>query len=123
MAKMKAFASFEEYLGDQEPGNQAVIRGLRQFVSAAQPRLREDVKWGNGCWVAGNSPVAYVHAEDSYVQFGFFRGSELDDPGRLLDGKGKYVRHIKVADPKDIDEEAFGVLLAQACEQVAETRA
>jgi hypothetical protein len=32
----------------------------------------------------------------------------------LLEGKGRYVRHIKVHDPSDIDKQAFAALLKQA---------
>jgi hypothetical protein len=48
------------------------------------------------------------------VQFGFFDGSALKDPKALLEGKGQYVRHIKVHNPSDIDERAFASLLRQA---------
>jgi len=48
------------------------------------------------------------------VQFGFFNGSSLKDPEGLLEGKGRYVRHIKVRAPSDIDQPAFEALLRQA---------
>ena len=111
---MKAYASFDDYLADQSPGNQVIIRALRRFVERAQPALGEAVKWGNGCWIGGTGPVAYVYSDTGYVQFGFFRGSSLKDPGRLLEGAGRYVRHIKVRRPSDIDRPAFAALLRQA---------
>ena len=114
MPKMKAYATFDLYLADQSPKNRTVIRALRRFVSGVAPTLEESVKWGNGCWLRGKDPVAYVHSEPAYVQLGFFRGSSLKDPQGLLEGKGQYVRHIKVRAPKDIDEAAFGALLRQA---------
>ena len=112
--KMKAYASFEEYLAGQTPRNQDVIRALRTFVKRVAPQLQESVKWGNGCWVQGKAPVAYVYSAPDHVQFGFFGGSALKDPKRLLNGEGKFVRHIKVRKRSDIDERAFGALLRQA---------
>ena len=112
--KMKAYASFDAYQRDQTPRNQAVIRALRKFVERVAPELQEWVKWGNGCWVKGKSPVAYVFSAADYVQFGFFRGSALRDPKGLLHGEGEYVRHIKVFKRSEIDESAFGALLRQA---------
>jgi hypothetical protein len=87
---------------------------LRTFVKRVAPGLQEAVKWGNGCCVMGNVPVAYVYSASDYVQFGFFRGSGLKDPQRILEGKGRYVRHIKVRKGSDINEDAFRVLLRQA---------
>src|SRR5262245_60204361 len=112
--KMKAYGSFDDYLADQTPRNRLVIRALRTFVSRVAPRLQESVKWGNGCWILGKAPVAYVYSAPDHVQFGFFAGSSLNDPRRLLNGEGKFVRHIKVRTRSDIDERAFGALLRQA---------
>jgi hypothetical protein len=114
MPKMKAYATFDLYLADQSPKNRTIIRALRVFVKRAAPTLEEAVKWGNGCWVIGKQPVAYVYSDKGYVQFGFFGGSSLDDPKRLLNGNGQYVRHIKVRKTSDIDATTFGALLGQA---------
>ena len=114
MMKMKTYGSFDEYLRDQSPKNQAIIRGLRRLVKRVEPGLSEAVKWGNGCWVGSNGPVAYVYSAPEYVQFGFFRGSSLKDPRGLLEGKGRYVRHTKVHEPSGIDERSLAALLRQA---------
>jgi hypothetical protein len=114
MKRMKAYANFDDYLEDQSPKNRVIIRALRKFVKRVEPGLAETVKWGNGCWVGKNGPVAYVYSDTGYVQFGFFNGSTLKDRRRLLEGKGRYVRHIKVRDLSGIDERAFAALLRQA---------
>ena len=114
MPKMKAYASFDDYLEDQPTRNRAIIRGLRRFVKRAEPRLAEAVKWGNGCWVNASGPVAYVYSGADHVQLGFFRGASLKDPKGLLEGEGAYVRHTKLHATTDIDERAFAALLRQA---------
>lgn len=111
---MKSYATFDEYCKDQRPRNRAVIQALRKFVKRVAPQLQESVKWGNGCWLKGKAPVAYVYSAPDHVQFGFFAGSSLDDPGGLLIGEGKFVRHIKVRKRSDIDARAFGALLRLA---------
>jgi len=114
MPKMKAYETFDLYLADQPPKNKAIIKALRAFVKRTAPKLEETVKWGNGCWVNGKAPVAYVYSDKGYVQFGFFRGASLVDAKGLLEGKGQYVRHIKVRSAADIDRTAFAALLRQA---------
>ena len=114
MKPMKAYASFDEYLEAQAPKNRAIIRTLRGFVKRTEPKLAEAVKWGNGCWVGSKGPIAYVYSDAEYVQFGFFDGAALRDPKGLLEGKGQYVRHIKVRNRSAIDERAFAALLRQA---------
>jgi hypothetical protein len=112
--KMKRYASFDEYAADQAAKNRAIIGALRRFVKREAPRLEESVKWGNGCWLADGSPVAYVYSAPDHVQFGFFRGASLDDPKGLLRGKGAYVRHIRLARSADLEPKAFLALLRQA---------
>jgi len=112
--KMKAYATFDLYLADQPAANQKIIRALRKFVARTSPELEEFVKWGNGCWIKGKIPVAYVYAAPDHTQFGFIRGSSLKDPRGLLEGEGQYVRHVKLRSTSDIDERAFAALLRQA---------
>lgn len=111
---MKAYAGFDDYAKDQSAKNRGIIGALRRFVGRVAPKLEESVKWGNGCWIGGRGPVAYVYSAPEYVQFGFFYGSSLKDPKGLLEGKGAYVRHVKVRGLADIDERAFAALLRQA---------
>lgn len=112
--KMKRYPSFDAYLADQTPKNRTIIRALRRFVKRVAPDLQEAVKWGNGCWVNEEGPVSYVYSAEDHVQFGFVYGSALKDPKKLLQGEGKYVRHIKLRKTSDLDERAFGALLSQA---------
>ena len=121
--KMKVFASFDEYVADQKPRNQRILRALRRFVRSVAPPLHEAVKWGNGCWIKGTGPIAYVYSAPDHVQFGFSRGATLKHPKGLLQGKGAFVRHIKVRQRAEIDERPFAALLRQAVRQGPATRA
>jgi hypothetical protein len=52
----------------------------------------------DGCPVAclGDAPFGYVSVFTSHVNVGFFRGASLPDPSRLLEGTGKFMRHVKL---------------------------
>ncbi|HEY2471655.1 MAG TPA: DUF1801 domain-containing protein [Terracidiphilus sp.] len=52
----------------------------------------------DGCPVAcfGDAPFGYVNVFTSHVNVGFFQGAALADPARLLQGTGKFMRHVKV---------------------------
>ena len=114
MPKMKAYASFDLFLADKPPANRAIIAALRKFVAKEQPSLVEAVKWSNGCWLKDGAFIAYVYSDAGFVQFGFVRGSQLEDPKGLLEGTGAYVRHVKVRSVRGFDRRACGALLEQA---------
>src|ERR1700722_3113083 len=44
----------------------------------------------------GDPPFAYVNVLTSHVNVGFFQGAALPDPARLLQGTGKFMRHVKL---------------------------
>jgi hypothetical protein len=52
----------------------------------------------DGCPVAclGDAPFGYVNVFASHVNVGFFHGAALPDPARLLQGTGKFMRHLKL---------------------------
>jgi hypothetical protein len=52
----------------------------------------------DGCPVAclGDVPFGYVNVFTSHVNVGFFQGAALRDPERLLQGTGKFMRHVKL---------------------------
>ena len=52
----------------------------------------------DGCPVAclGDAPFGYVNVFTSHVNVGFFQGAALPDPARLLQGNGKFMRHVKL---------------------------
>ncbi|HEX3985339.1 MAG TPA: DUF1801 domain-containing protein [Acidobacteriaceae bacterium] len=52
----------------------------------------------DGCPVAclGNVPFAHVNVFTAHVNVGFFHGASLPDPARLLQGDGRFMRHVKL---------------------------
>lgn len=43
----------------------------------------------------GDAAFGYVNAFTSHVNIGFFHGASLDDPAKLLQGSGRFMRHVK----------------------------
>jgi len=58
--------------------------------------VRELLHDGYSVACLGDAPFGYVNVCTSYVNVGFFRGVALPDPARLLQGTGKFMRHVKL---------------------------
>jgi hypothetical protein len=41
-------------------------------------------------------PFAYVNVFTAHVNVGFFQGASLPDPAHILQGNGKFMRHVKL---------------------------
>ena len=70
----------------------------------------------DGCPVAclGDVPFAYVNAFTSHVNVGFFQGASLPDPAHLLQGAGKFMRHVKLKPGTPANIAAISTLIAAA---------
>ena len=70
----------------------------------------------DGCPVAciEDAPFAYVNIYSRHVGVGFFYGSTLDDPEGLLEGSGKWMRHVKLRPESDVNTAALRALIDAA---------
>ncbi|HLY40047.1 MAG TPA: DUF1801 domain-containing protein [Terracidiphilus sp.] len=70
----------------------------------------------DGCPVAclGDVPFASVNVFTSHLNVAFFQGAALPDPARLLQGDGKFMRHVKLRPGTNIDSAALRKLIAAA---------
>ena len=48
------------------------------------------------------------------MNLGFYNGSQLPDPDKLLEGTGAQMRHIKIKKEADIKPELFQKLIKEA---------
>lgn len=65
-----------------------------------------------------DTAFAYVDAYKSHINIGFFNGAGLDDPAGLLEGTGKYMRHVKLYPDKEINEVALLKLINRAYKNI-----
>jgi hypothetical protein len=61
----------------------------------------------------GDAAFCYVNVFTSHVNIGFFHGASLEDPAKLLQGTGRFMRHVK-ARPDSLPDAAPLKALIQA---------
>jgi hypothetical protein len=61
-----------------------------------------------------NGPLCFYMVAKDHVIFGFMRGAVLRDPAKLLEGTGKYLRHVKLRSAADVRRPQVRVLLEEA---------
>jgi hypothetical protein len=92
-----------------------VAKRLVALVRKAEPRHTELVFHGAARFcTAEGVPYCYVAAYSGHANLGFFDGVNLEDPKGLLEGTGKKLRHVKVAEVGEIDEVALVQFVRQA---------
>jgi len=92
----------------------AIARHWFEAMRACGDEVREVFHDGcpNAC--LGDVPFAYVNVFTSHVNVGFFQGAALPDPARLLQGDGKFMRHVKLKPGTLTDTAALNKLIELA---------
>ncbi|MBV9074251.1 MAG: DUF1801 domain-containing protein [Acidobacteria bacterium] len=99
----------------QHPGELgAIARKWFEVMRQCGDEVRELLH--DGCPVAclGDAPFGYVNAFTSHVNVGFFHGASLPDPAGLLQGDGKFMRHVKLRPGVSTNVSALNTLIATA---------
>ena len=76
--------------------------------------VRELLHDGHPTTCVGDAAFGYVNAFTHHVNVGFFLGPELEDPKHLLEGTGKFMRHVKLRPGQTVDSMALQRLVAAA---------
>jgi len=92
----------------------AISRGWFEVMRDCGSDVRELLHDGHPTACVGDAAFGYVNAFTSHVNVGFFRGAEIADPESLLQGTGKFMRHVKLRPDVEIDPAALTILIKTA---------
>ena len=76
--------------------------------------VRELLHDGHPTACVADAAFGYVNAFQAHVNVGFFRGAEIADPEHLLEGTGKFMRHVKLRPESQVDAAALMKLIETA---------
>jgi len=76
--------------------------------------VRELLHDGHPTACVADAAFGYVNAFKAHVNVGFFRGADISDPESLLEGTGKFMRHVKLRPERDVDGMALMKLIETA---------
>jgi hypothetical protein len=78
------------------------------------PDVRELLHDGHPTACVGEAAFGYANVFTAHVNIGFFCGAALPDPSGLLQGEGKYMRHVKLRPAAPVDGAALASLIEVA---------
>jgi hypothetical protein len=76
--------------------------------------VRELLHDGQPTACVADAAFAYVDTFKAHVNVGFFRGAEIADPEALLEGTGRFMRHVKLRPEREVDPAALMQLIKTA---------
>ena len=96
-----------------------LVQALRQMILGLNASVSEEVKYGGFFFSSSGKPFCGVFSYAKHVSLEFGAGAALMDEFRVLEGGGKYRRHIKLAhideiSAKHVDDYLFQAIAASA---------
>ncbi len=102
-----------------EPLRPVTVR-LRELLLSVDPGACIVVRLGDRAATFGVGPkkmsegYCYIIPHTDWVNLGFYRGVDLPDPDKLLEGTGARMRHIKLRTVEDCDNPRLVEMIRRA---------
>jgi len=84
-----------------DAGRFELVQSLRELILNLDPSISEEVKYGGLLFSAGK-PFCGIFSYTKHVSLEFGAGALLPDAFKVLEGEGKFRRHIKLMSAQDI---------------------
>jgi hypothetical protein len=85
-----------------------------EIMRACGADVRELLHDGHPTACVDDAAFGYVNVFTAHVNVGFFRGADIADPHGILEGTGKFMRHIKLRPEHEVDAAALTKLIETA---------
>ena len=95
-------AAVERWMAEHSGELGALARRWFEVMRACGGDVRELLHDGHPTVCVDGAGFAYVNAFKAHVNVGFFRGAQIADPERLLEGTGRFMRHVKLRPAENV---------------------
>jgi hypothetical protein len=113
-SSVKRDPAIEDWMKEHSGPLGAIAQHWFQAMRNCGDDVRELLHDGHPTACIGDAAFAYVNAFKAHVNVGFFCGAELADPSGLLEGVGKFMRHVKLRPEGEVDAAALSKLINAA---------
>ena len=111
---VKREPAIEAWFNEQPEELAAIARRWFEVMRGCGVDVRETLHDDQPTACIGDAAFGYVDAFTAHVNVGFFHGAELADPNSLLEGTGKFMRHVKLRPDISVDATALRLLIREA---------
>ena len=95
----------QELISDIEmyhPDKIKLLMELRGLIFHHHPKTKERVMYG-GIMFSLTNDYGGIFVRKKHISLEFIDGVEFEDPDKILEGKGKFRRHLKIRSLEDVE--------------------
>ncbi len=109
----KSKLTIETYVAGLQGWQATIVNELRKLLKVSAPGTRERIRDEQPTFEV-NGPFAFIKADEQSVNFGFWRGDELDDPHKLLKKATGKVRVVPLKSKTALPEDPLVAMIQKA---------
>jgi hypothetical protein len=106
--------AIQAFFDGRPPELVAIARHWFTQMRGCGPDVRELFHDGCAVVLVDDAPFAQTGIFTGHVSVAFFHGASLRDPAGLLEGEGRFMRHVKLKPKSKIDAAALDALITAA---------
>lgn len=110
--------AIDEWMRQHSDELGAIARRWFETMRSCGDDVRELLHDGHPTACVGDAAFAYVNVFTAHVNVGFFRGTAIADPNGLLEGTGKFMRHVKLSPERKVADAALTKLIQTAYAEI-----
>jgi hypothetical protein len=96
--------SIDEFVAKLPGDKREIVLTLRELAEEAIPDAPQAIKYNAICFLKGEYASVGIAPYKNHVSLIFDRGAEMEDSAGVLEGKGKFRRHISIRDKSEIED-------------------
>jgi len=100
-----------------EPARVKTMIKIRKIFFDTFPQMSEKIMYGGIVFFLDDELISGIFVSKNHMTIEFGRGYQMDDPDQLLEGKGKYRRHLKIKSHGDIAGKRVPHFVKQAVDE------
>ena len=96
------------------PERYEIVEEIRTVFLSENAEIDEDIKYGGIVFNVSGELMGGVFLYKEHLSIEFGHGAQFDDPEKLLEGKGKMRRHLKILEKDELNTKNISFYINQA---------
>ena len=90
------------------------LNAMREIVFKTYPKTAERIMYGGIMFSFDAEDFGGLFVRKNHISFEFSKGFIMKDPNKLLEGSGKFRRHLKIKSKEDVRNKDVDFFVKQA---------
>lgn len=113
-SKNEQVQKFLEEIMMIDSGKFEILQKLREVVFSNHAKVNERIMYGGIMFSLDKDDFGGLFVRKNHISFEFSSGAFMNDPYKMLEGTGKFRRHLKIRSLADLEDKKVDFFVKQS---------